>query len=71
MSARAASLSFCGQGEWDERSAGGALGRPHFYTNPQFALVLTQPKTKVHLEVRAPKDVSHHHTLTKACIVDD
>eukprot|EP00752_Nemacystus_decipiens_P002304 g2180.t1 len=50
-------------GEWDERSAGGALGRPHFYTNPQFALVLTQPKTKVHIEVRAPKDYQINATV--------
>ncbi|CAN0440048.1 unnamed protein product, partial [Ectocarpus sp. 13 AM-2016] len=45
------------QGAWDQSSAGGALGRPLFYTNPQYAVVLTQ-KTKVHIEVRAPKDVS-------------
>lgn len=43
------------------------MGRPGYYTNPQYALVLTHPKTKVHVELKAPKDVSrglsfiHHH----------
>ncbi|CAN0358549.1 unnamed protein product, partial [Ectocarpus fasciculatus] len=49
-------------GAWDQSSAGGALGRPLFYTNPQYALVLTQ-KTKVHIEVRAPKDFQINATV--------
>ncbi|CAM9123398.1 unnamed protein product [Ectocarpus sp. 12 AP-2014] len=49
-------------GAWDQSSAGGALGRPLFYTNPQYAVVLTQ-KTKVHIEVRAPKDFQINATV--------
>ncbi|CAN0179771.1 unnamed protein product [Ectocarpus sp. 6 AP-2014] len=50
-------------GKWDQNSAGGALGTPFFYTNPQYALVLTQPETKVHVEVRAPKDFQINATV--------
>ncbi|CBN78088.1 conserved unknown protein [Ectocarpus siliculosus] len=50
-------------GAWDQSSAGGALGTPFFYTNPQYALVLTQPETKVHVEVRAPKDFQINATV--------
>lgn len=46
------------QGNWDASSAGGGMGRPGYYTNPQYALVLTHPKTKVHVELKAPRDVS-------------
>ncbi|CAM9283760.1 unnamed protein product, partial [Scytosiphon promiscuus] len=48
---------------WDEHSCGGPLGRPLYYTNPQFALVLTHPKTRVHIEVRAPRDYQINATV--------
>ncbi|CAM9119736.1 unnamed protein product [Ectocarpus sp. 12 AP-2014] len=50
-------------GSWDQNSAGGALGTQFFYTNPQCALVLTQPETKIHIEVRAPKDLQINATV--------
>lgn len=45
------------QGAWDEGSAGGALGRSNYFTNPQYSMVLTHAKTKIHIQVEAPKDV--------------
>lgn len=45
------------QGAWDKASAGGAIGRAHFFTNPQYSMVLTQPKTKIHIQLEAPREV--------------
>lgn len=52
------------QGTWDDGSAGGGMGQPGYYTNPQYAVVLTHPKTKVHIELRAPREVSRGHSFT-------
>lgn len=52
------------QGTWDAGSAGGGMGRAGYYTNPQYALVLTHPKTKVHVELKAPRDVSYGRPTT-------
>eukprot|EP00904_Undaria_pinnatifida_P013645 jgi/Undpi1/9410/HiC_scaffold_27.g11867.m1 len=50
-------------GNWDASSAGGGMGRPGYYTNPQYALVLTHPKTKVHVELKAPRDYKVNITI--------
>ncbi|CAM9363264.1 unnamed protein product [Choristocarpus tenellus] len=43
-------------GAWDADSAGGAVGLPRFFKNPQYALVLNQATKRVHLQLEAPRD---------------
>ncbi|CAM9123159.1 unnamed protein product [Laminaria digitata] len=50
-------------GTWDDGSAGGGMGQPGYYTNPQYAVVLTHPKTKVHIELRAPREYKVNITM--------
>lgn len=46
------------QDRWEDSSAGGSLGKPTYFTNPQYRMVLTQPKTRLHIQLEAPKNVS-------------
>ncbi|CAM9120690.1 unnamed protein product [Phaeothamnion confervicola] len=50
---------------WDACNAGGGLGLPGFYKNPQFALGLATPNQRLHIEVAAPKDININVTLVR------